>query len=147
MKPFKLDDIEKKNLFTTPDRYFEKLPNRIQEQVTTKKSIWKFPVMKFSLRYALPALVVVFGLYLAFFKVKSDDIDPNALLADVTIEDMIVYLENNDISTEEILENIDIENLSIDMIEEDVDLLENMDLESDELEEIFQEYDISEEYF
>lgn len=56
----KLEDIPKRNLFKAPDGYFEQLPTVIQARMGEEgiRSPWA-NVASFSLRYAVPVIVLV----------------------------------------------------------------------------------------
>ena len=56
----KLDDIHKKNVFQTPDDYFEKLPQQIMQKVENKKSAPSFvTVFQQNFRYIAAALALI----------------------------------------------------------------------------------------
>jgi hypothetical protein len=58
-KKINLDDMEKKNIHSVPDGYFDKLPYSIQEKIRTKQKPW-FGTLKLSpLKYALSGLAVI----------------------------------------------------------------------------------------
>lgn len=93
----KLEDIPKKDLFTAPDGYFDKLPGIIQARVAKPepKSVW-LPVLKF----ALP-VVALFTVGIFWFSnptVKSVE----AELASINTEQLIAYLDNNEVVWEDV---------------------------------------------
>lgn len=93
----KLEDIPKKDLFKAPDGYFDKLPGIIQARVAKPepKSVW-LPVLKF----ALPAvaLVTVGIFWFSNPTVKSVE----AELASINTEQLIAYLDNNEVVWEDV---------------------------------------------
>ncbi len=98
----KLEDISKRNIFEVPDGYFDKLPSKIQariEQNQPERSA--FSVFSFSLRYAMPALVIGLAVYLIWPKTTSKGED---LLASVSTEHLVAFLNETDMSTEDLLE-------------------------------------------
>lgn len=93
----KLEDIPKKDLFKAPDGYFDKLPGIIQARVAKPepKSVW-LPVLKF----ALP-VVALFTVGIFWFSnptVKSVE----AELASINTEQLIAYLDNNEVVWEDV---------------------------------------------
>ncbi|HXA02177.1 MAG TPA: hypothetical protein VNW99_09320 [Cytophagaceae bacterium] len=58
-KKINLKDMEKKNIHSVPDGYFDKLPYSIQEKIKAKQKPW-FEKLKLSpIRYALSGLAVI----------------------------------------------------------------------------------------
>lgn len=140
----KIDHIEKKNIYQVPDDYFDKLPGIIQSRAVNeskKKSlIWATPAVK----YALPALVVVIMAgYYAFFNNPDAPKTATELLAEIDTDDLVDYLAYSEITTEEILEASNLDDIEFDFETEDIDLLNDSDI--DELEGVFDEFiDINE---
>lgn len=93
----KLEDIPKKDLFTAPDGYFDKLPGIIQARVAKPepKSVW-LPVLKFAL--PVVALVTVGIFWFSNPTVKSVE----AELASINTEQLIAYLDNNEVVWEDV---------------------------------------------
>lgn len=135
----KLEDIPKKNVFNTPEGYFDKLPGVIQSRIAEKQAqpatagsfVWV-------LRYALPVLAVGFALFL-IFRQSDPTSTPEDLLATVSTEDLTFYLVESDLTTEDLL---DMANLQ----EDEIDALNNHilypELDSDLLEDYVLEIDI-----
>lgn len=101
----KLEDIRKKNIFQVPDGYFDKLPGIIQSRVASRDKQSR-PVFGFALRLAVPLMLVmaiaaVFWLYQPDTSVSSENI-----LASVQTEDLIAYLGEADLTTDELLDYI-----------------------------------------
>ena len=96
----KLEDIKKENIFKVPERYFDELPMRIQDRISGKSESAPSMVFNWSLaiKMALPALVlaIVVGFGIIF---QNDDTyqDAETLLAQVSTEEMIAYLQETDI--------------------------------------------------
>lgn len=93
----KLEDIPKKDLFKAPDGYFDKLPGIIQARVAKPepKSVW-LPVLKFAL--PVVALVTVGIFWFSNPTVKSVE----AELASINTEQLIAYLDNNEVVWEDV---------------------------------------------
>jgi hypothetical protein len=100
----KLEDIPKKNIFEVPDGYFDQLALKIQartEVLTPAKTINKWGL---ALRYALPAVLVLVAL-IFIFRPKSIQ-DTEQLLTSIPTEHLVAYLDESDISEQELLEII-----------------------------------------
>ena len=134
----KLEDIPKMNVFEAPEGYFERLPGVIQARVAEDKpaSSW-LPVLRMSLRYALPALVIAVASF--FYLTRSVSLSTEDLIASVDSANLAAFLDDSDLSTEDLLESIPLDHSEADAIQdqttEDVNLDEN-DIEylNDELE-------------
>lgn len=109
----RLEDIPKKNLFEVPDGYFEKLPLRIQERVSSPTPA--FAWFSFSvLKYALP--VVVIAVAGVIWLAQSPSLTIEEQLGAIQEEQLVAYLNDSDLTTEELTEAVtfskeDIENL------------------------------------
>jgi hypothetical protein len=134
----KLDDIKKKNIYTVPDKYFDQLPARIQSRVNDKDPV-SAPYWKWVFKLAVPAIAVVF-IILYFGKIdRNISQDANAILAQVSTDDIIAYLADIDLSTNEIIESIDFNNLELDFYQESP-ILQDFEIEDNVLEILTDEY-------
>jgi hypothetical protein len=132
----KLDDIPKKQNFEVPEGYFEKLPGIIQSRVTqrNKETSWVFD-LRFALRFAVPVVIL---LALGIFWYSRSPIEKSAenILASVQTDDLITYLSESDFTTDELLEDVQLNSQDAIDIEESVYELQFND---SEFEEIFNE--------
>jgi hypothetical protein len=136
----RLEDIPKKQSFKVPDGYFEDLPMRIQARIETEKpkSVVSFSYGKLALRYALPIIltgivsVVVWNNYAA----KTED--PLVTLENVAAEQLVAYLENDEISADDILENASFSNTMVDEMQQPYEGISDK-----ELDELANEYDLN----
>ena len=114
----KLEKIPKNNIFEVPDGYFNKLPLKIQARIEAKNPMpEQQPWLRYSLRYALP--MFVFALTLIFiFKPKVDATEK--ILASVSTEELVAYLEVDSFSTDELLAQYAFDEASADAIEQEV---------------------------
>lgn len=132
----KLEDIPKKQNFEVPDGYFEKLPGIIQSRVNQrhKESSWVFG-HRFVLRFAVPVVIL---LAVGIFWYSSSQMDKSVenILASVQTEDLITYLSESDFTTDELLEDVQLNNQDAIDIEESVYELQFSD---SEFEDIFNE--------
>jgi|SRR5688572_319752 len=115
----RLEDIPKKQIFEVPDGYFEKLPAIIQTRVSEQgkeKSRWSYPS---SLRLALPALILLIVGFFWFNQFQSD-LNAENILASIETEDLMAYLSEADVSTDELLESVTLDAQDVMSIEESV---------------------------
>jgi len=116
----KLDDIPKKNVFNTPDRYFDKLPGVIQARIAEKeRANSPFGSFALVLKYAVPVLAI--GIVLFFVFRQTDAVtNPEALLADVSTEELTNYLVDSDFSTDELLDIVDLGDVDIEALNNEI---------------------------
>jgi hypothetical protein len=114
----KLEDMPKNHPFNVPDNYFDKLPGIIQARVAEPSVQQASPYVRYALRYAMPviALIVVAVLY---FMPKAQE-NTDALLASVSTEQLALYLEDSDLTTDEILDAAELDDESVEAIEAEV---------------------------
>ena len=114
----KLDEIPKKHPFEVPEGYFDRLPGIIQARVAEKSEVKEAkPYFRYALQYALPVIVLAI-VALIYFIPKNEDAD--TILASVSTEELVAYLENSEITTEELLEEMTLDTESIEAIESEV---------------------------
>ena len=149
IKRFDLERLEKKQIYQVPDKYFDELPGIIQSRITKKTRFYQTSVFRIGVRYALPvACLLVIGVYFGFFGSQNQQPQNfDALIADVSYEDLAAYLENSDISTEEIIASIEDQDFYIEFDSEEIDPLLDFDLENENVEELIEELEIDGKYF
>jgi hypothetical protein len=132
----KLEDISKKQVFEVPEGYFEKLTSTIQARVAEKESRRAIPFLPEVVRYALPALVLV-GVGIFWFQNNASQKDAESILASVSTEDLVAYLNDSEISTDELMNAAEFDEDDLDDIESEVYKLhfEDLDLEDMQLNE------------
>lgn len=132
----KLEDIPKKQIFEVPEGYFEKLPGIIQSRVVKPQleRSWWF-TYRYSLRFALPA-VILLAAGIFWFNSSQTDVTAENILASIQTEDLITYLNEGDLTTEELLEHVELDAEDVSTIEESVYEFQFSD---SDLEEIFNE--------
>src|SRR5688572_18050221 len=112
----KLEDIPKKEIFTAPDGYFDTLPGVIQARVA-KQSRFAQPAWQYSLRYALPAVVLVAAGILWYTRQTS----AQDVLAGIATEELVRYLEESEgLSTDELLDTNLLDADDVQSIEQEV---------------------------
>ena len=112
----KLEDIPKKTIFEVPDGYFDKLPGVIQSRIVEQSPVHE-PVSYFvlTLRYALPVVVLIAAsifLYQNYYNAQPTD--AASILASVDSQDLVDYLDDDDVSMEEILDDVNVEAINPD---------------------------------
>lgn len=126
----KLDDIPKKHPFNAPQGYFDRLPGAIQSRIEQEAGVKESkPYFRFALQYALPVVVLAIVAVIYLVPQKNDDVD--SLLASVSTEAMVSYLEESELTTDELLNNWILDDASVEAIEAEVYFnlndLENVD--------------------
>ena len=132
----KLEDIPKKQNFEVPEGYFEKLPGIIQSRVTKpyKERIWGLD-HRMALRFAV-AVVIFLAAGVFWYSRSQMNKSVENILASVQTEDLITYLSESDFTTDELLEDVQLNSQDAIDIEESVYELQFTD---SEFEEIFNE--------
>lgn len=134
----KLEDLPKKEIFDVPEGYFEKLPGVIQARIAERKQqTTSRPVLRYAFQYALP-LVIIGAIGLIWFEKSSSK--PSSIeitLAEIQTEDLITYLDDTDMSTDELLEHASLDAADVEEIEHEVYSLglddETLDILTDEM--------------
>jgi hypothetical protein len=111
----KLEDINKDKPFKVPDQYFEEFPERLMDRIRKESEKDRGKVNRGRM-ISLPAMIkmavaasilalITFGIYQINFEGRS----PDQLLAEVPTESLIAYLEESELSVDELIETIDME--------------------------------------
>ena len=130
----KLDDIPKKHPFNVPDDYFETLPGKVQARVQGQ-SHEGAPVFGRVVRYAMAMIVVgAVGIFWLNISKQSSSDSPEAILASLETADLVAYLNEGDITTDELLDDIRFDNEDVNEIEGAVFNLNINDLDLNALE-------------
>lgn len=96
----KLEEIPKKGIFEAPEGYFDRLPGMIQARLAEKHTEAR-PYLRYTLAYALPVilLLVIAVIYLTPKETQSAE----DMLASVSSEELVAYLEQSEMSLDELL--------------------------------------------
>lgn len=126
----KLEDIPKKHVFEAPEGYFETLPGIVQSRIAKKDSGYAWTSWQPVLRYALPVLAVAIGViwYLNSAQVET----PEQMLASIETVDIEAYLDESDMTTEDLLDHIDFSQIQVDSLEFENPILDFDDADIDE---------------
>lgn len=110
----KLSDINKKNIFETPDGYFENLPSIIQSKAVkpfenwSLRTLFETPVF----RYAVAAVVLLITFFIGFQNLTTNT-DENVNYATISSDEIHDYLVASDFNEYEILEIAQENNIQI----------------------------------
>lgn len=116
----KLEDISKKQIFTTPEGYFDHLPNKIQARISSKRTAGEYRLQIVSkLRYAIPLVILLVIVFLWINK-SYNAADPESLLATVQTEDLIAYLNDAELTTDDLIQAVDFNIDDLNDVEEEV---------------------------
>lgn len=129
----KLEDIPKKQNFEVPEGYFEKLPGIIQARVAqpSQKEGWWF-FSRFSIRFALPAVILLFVGIFWYYRAQMDQ-SVETILATVQTEDLVAYLSDSDLTTDELLDDVHLNEQDATDIAESVNEFQFSDSEFEEI--------------
>jgi len=138
----KLEDIKKKNIYTVPDNYFDQLPTKIQSRINEKTPVFRIK-LSWSLvfKVATPAFAMIMILF--YFGLKNNNTYESAdeILSQVSSQDLIAYLETTDITTDEIIEEIDFTDVELDFYE-DGSIMQDIEMNKDNINTLLDEYGI-----
>ena len=117
----RLENIKKTNIYKVPEGYFKELPMRVQSRISAgdRKSTFLIPHF---VRYATAAVILIIGItwYFNEGQPASAGQTVDDLLATVNTESMIAYVDESELTTEDILESYELSALDADGIEESV---------------------------
>jgi hypothetical protein len=130
----KLEDISKKGIFKVPDGYFEKLPGLIQSRVNEESASRERNIFAhYKIAFAISSILIAFVGVFWYVTNTSQPTDAEGLLSSVPTEVLIGYLNESEISTEDILSDIDFSESDLDELENEVlqfHFEENPDIET-----------------
>jgi len=145
----KLEDINKENIFKVPENYFKEFPGRLDKTMKEDKSPKSVPVFTIQnvLKMAAAAVFIIFAIVGIRQLGNQKSNSPLDILASVTTEELLAYLEDSDISTDDLLTTIDLSIMEEDdsWIEDNI-LLPEYELDDESIEHILNEYEIEMEY-
>jgi len=146
MAPIRLNEIPKKELLEVPERYFDELPLKIQKRIPQSRSREHAFNLVHVLKWA-PALILVVLLSLWWLvKPETQTSTFEEQLALITDEEIIIYLEDSEISTEDIIETVSDRSLIIEDTHIE-DIIDQEIINDEELEELINNNLSAEEYY
>ena len=132
-KPFKLENISKKDAFSVPDGYFDKLPTIIQTRAiesTKKREAFKAVGL---LKIAIPSLLILIVAGYFGYKNQNDTEKRNSkielMLSEVSTIEMVNYLDETDLSSDDFLELVSFEGEQIDDFSYELETISDEELE------------------
>lgn len=139
-----LNNIEKKNPYQVPENYFQELTADIQEKVSqkTRKKQW-IPLMVYKWSMVPAAILLVFAGVWFFNITTSNDMENSSLLAEISTEAMLNYLDEDELSVSEL---ISLTSAPLDLIELNPDYLKGLDLEQENIDDLINTFDLNEIY-
>ena len=137
MKKIKLKNIAQKTPFTVPDGCFDELTRDIQERVEVKPERQWVPVGR--LRWVLASSFALIIVLVIIFKPSPTQLSVDEMLAQVSEEDLMEYLDLNDFTESELLEGLTEEEL--DQLWSEEDNLMGLDLDDEDLDELLLDYE------
>ncbi|NJN42029.1 MAG: hypothetical protein HC811_07230 [Flammeovirgaceae bacterium] len=109
----KFENIPKESIYKVPDGYFDRLPGIIQSRIAKPVANEK-PFYVMALRYAVPVLVIVFSLIFVVQKNTTKSGDVETMLASISTEALTNYIIDSELTTEELLDEINLAQIDID---------------------------------
>ncbi len=111
-----LEKLERKNVFTTPDGYFETLPLIIQKRIAERsnsQSWFSIGWVRYGVSVSLLMLVISSGYW--FYQQQTSSIQTNVALSELSDIEIVEYLKQTSVSQEELVdiatkENVEIQN-------------------------------------
>lgn len=134
VKMKKLEDIPKKQVFTVPDDYFNKLPGTIQARISAGRRTEGY-TFRYALRYAVPVVVLLIAAIFWLNRFQDDMNDTESILASIHTADLVSFLDESGITTEELLDHVSLETNEVEAIEGTV---YGLDLGEEEIEELIE---------
>ena len=137
---YKLEDIDKKEVFKVPEGYFEDLPMKIQQRINDGQKTKKSVIPAWSLAFATVILLLVTFVFI----LPNGDQSAEELLAEISQEEIVAYLDQIE------LDEYDIASAFTDEGNEwpldGTDMLDGIELEDQSMDDVLLEYDLADEY-
>ncbi len=137
MKKIDLNDLKKEQPFKAPEGYFEELPGLIQSRAVdsgSKTRIWEIPAIRWA---AIPAMIIAIVVFILL--PNGEQVGPDELLAEVSTEELVAYLEYSEVSTTELLDMVDQPEMLFEDSEAD---LFGDNLSEEDMELLLENYDV-----
>jgi hypothetical protein len=132
-----LENIPKREVFKVPDGYFESLPEKIQARISKPAEHPGF-VLRYRLQYALPVIILLTAGIYWFLSIQNPK-DAASILASVKTEELIAYLSESELTTDDLLEQVELNEEDIQNIESEI---YELGFGTEYLEEIIDDFNI-----
>lgn len=137
----------KKNIHQVPEGYFENLPQIIQARAVESTKVKQRASFVYSLKYALPVVVLMIVAFVAFYNGPTEDtLDPSGMLENASIEELVEFLNDSEVSTDDLLAEIDLTGIELEFDNESIDLLDDNNISEDELNGYLDDFDTSDDF-
>ncbi|WP_084370616.1 hypothetical protein [Reichenbachiella faecimaris] len=144
-KKIDIESLDRKNIHQVPDGYFDGLPLKIQSRINQKNGVSSvFFITRMQMVWSATAVIALFFIGWFWYPQGTELSTTEQILADLNSEDLIEYLYEEDISTDEIIAAIN-ENYLLDEISLIEDVIIDENLSEEDLESIYSELDYSTE--
>jgi hypothetical protein len=139
----KLDDTHKKNVFKVPDQYFEEFPGRLQERILEETDQGRGKLISFPsyIRVAVAASILILITFFLFL-LQNNHPSVEELLSDVPTESLITYLEESDMSVDELMETIDVQLISSEEVLPEPTVIPDETIDEDMIQDIIIDYNL-----
>ncbi len=104
-KRIKLEELERKTVFQTPENYFDRLPSTIQKRILTENAAkgW-LPATWVRVGVSLASVLVVVMAGFGLFKTYYSGSQPGANISKVSGQEIIEYLQQSNISPDDLMD-------------------------------------------
>lgn len=138
--------VDKTIPFEVPNNYFNELPSIIQARaiVSDKKKNFSFGFARENVKWVLvPALIALLIVsYSIFFNKDVESFNTEELISQVSSKDLVAYLESSELSTDEIINAVNFEELELEFELKESDMLDELDFSEEDMNDIFLEFDL-----
>jgi hypothetical protein len=132
----KIEGKNKGDLFKVPKNYFETLPDKIIAKANEAKKPKVFIKPFYVYVTAIAASLLI--LAIVIFNDNTQPLSPEEILADISTSELIDYLADTDINTDEIMEDVNWSDVTLDFSE--LDYLEE-NITEDDLNAVLGDFD------
>lgn len=143
----KLEDLNKDNIFKVPDNYFENFPDRLKKRIEEREKHKKVPMIRLRtiIHMAAAAVILIFAIY-GITSINKNNPSIDQLLSEISSEELVNYLLESEISTDEFLESLDASIIASteDPISDEFIPYEPLDEET--IDDLLDEYEIEMQY-
>ncbi|PZR38680.1 MAG: hypothetical protein DI538_09025 [Azospira oryzae] len=131
----KLEDLPRKNIYQVPDGYFDKLPGVIQSRVARKENHHEVS-WGLVFRYAFPVLLLAVAGIFWFNATTLGSAEEE--LQTVNPEQLSLFLNDTDLSTEELIETVAWSNTDLEDLADEV--YSSLEVTGPEMDKVVDEY-------
>jgi hypothetical protein len=143
----KLEDINKDNIFKVPDNYFENFPERLRKRIEETEQQKRVPVIRLRsiINMAAAAVILIFAIY-GITKINYNSASVDEILSEISSEELVNYLVESDMSTDEFLESLDMSVIA--SMEDPItdEFMPSDPLDEETIDELLDEFEIEIQY-